>query len=426
LRRSRISDESQASALTSHVGEATLQFQLNQANDIPDEGEWDSLYLDYPVIVDPPNRRENIDLTFNRNSLVLDNDLGLRVLADDAGRAFTVQVDNRMMVGREEHWAFRQMLYRLRGQQAPVWMPSFNRDIELSRAALTTDNFINIKKIGYAYTGGRIDGRDHIMLPGGSCSAIVGLGGAPTAAEEHLSLGAPLGTAWPAGTFASFMDTCRLASDDIEIQHHTDTDGAAECNMGFRSFRDPRTVPDPISYPIASVSKVFATCGAPAVEEASCVPAFETGYWGELMIRTDIGTDTPVIFPWSWSMTLSRGGVPQGTIYSADGAYSTYHGGRSDAFELPYIPMIGWESKFLMPAVAVPLGEAGFPDDPFAAGDPDMLHINIQWPYGDWIFHGTGVGIMGIKFSRIDGDIVDFGEIAIVGLWPSSYDIPAL
>lgn len=425
LRRSRLSDESQAAAITNRVGEATLQFQLNQANDIDDEGVWDTIYAGYPVIENAPNRRENIDLTFNRNTLLLDNDLGLRVLNDDAGRAFTLQVDNRMMTGRAEHWAFRQMLYRLRGQQGGIWLPTFNRDIELSRAALTTDNFINIKKIGYAYTGGRIDGRDHIMLPGGHCSAISSLGGAPTAAEEHLALSAPLGTAWPAGTFASFMDVCRLASDDIEIKHHTDTDGVAESNLSFRSFRDPRTPPSVIDSPIPSVSKVFAMCGAPAVEESSCVPAFETGMWGEFVIRTDIGTDTPVIFPWSWSMTLSRGGVVQGGISAADSAYTTYHGGRADAFALPYIPMIGWESKFLTPDIAVPLGEDGFADDPFAAGDPDMLHINIQWPYTDWILHGTGVAIMGIKFHRIGGGTIDFGEIPIVGLFPSSYDIPA-
>jgi hypothetical protein len=117
LRRSRISAESLLAAITNHVGEATLQFELNQGNDIPDEGAWDTMYLGYPIIEIPPNRRENLDLSFNRNSLVLDNDHGLRALADDAGRAFTVQVDNRMMVGRAEHWAFRQMLYRLRGQQ---------------------------------------------------------------------------------------------------------------------------------------------------------------------------------------------------------------------------------------------------------------------------------------------------------------------
>jgi hypothetical protein len=80
LRRSRISDESQASALTSRVGEATLQFQLNQANDLPDESTWTTLYGGHPIILDPPNRRESLDLTFNRNSLLLDNDLGLRVL----------------------------------------------------------------------------------------------------------------------------------------------------------------------------------------------------------------------------------------------------------------------------------------------------------------------------------------------------------
>jgi hypothetical protein len=124
-----------------------------------DEGAWDSMYLGYPVLETPPNRREQIDLSFLRNRLLLDNELGLRAISDDAGRAFTMQVDNRMMSGRAEHWQFRQMLYRLRGQQAAVWMPTFNRDIELSRAAASTDAFLNIKQIGYGYTGGSMDGQ---------------------------------------------------------------------------------------------------------------------------------------------------------------------------------------------------------------------------------------------------------------------------
>jgi hypothetical protein len=286
LRRSRISDESQASALTNHVGEATLQFQLNQANDLPDEGAWATLYGDYPIIVDPPNRRENLDLTFNRNSLLLDNDLGLRVLSDDAGRAFTVQVDSRMMVGRAEHWAFRQMLYRLRGQQGTVWLPSFNRDIELSQDRLAADAYLNVNKIGYGYTGGVIDGRQHLLIDGTYPVKVTGVGVEPSPAEERLNLLAAAGAPLSAGTFGSFMDTCRLASDDIEIMHYTDTDGAAECNLNFKSFRDPRIVPDPISFPIPSTEMSADNCGTPAAEEAACVflPATFDGWYYKVWV----------------------------------------------------------------------------------------------------------------------------------------------
>jgi hypothetical protein len=426
LRRSRISDESQASAFTSRVGEATLQFQLNQANDLANEGSWDSMYLGYPVIETPPNRRENLDLTFNRNSLVLDNDQGLRVLNDDAGRAFTVQVDNRMMKGRAEHWAFRQMLYRLRGQQGTLWLPSFNRDIELSQAASAADAYLNVKKIGYTYTGGLIDGREQIFFPGGLVVNVAGTGAEPSPAEEHLTLTAPLGTDLPAGAFGSFMDTCRLASDDIEIQHHTDTDGAAECNLGFRSFRDPRTTPDPIYYPIPVVDFIPETCGSPAPEEAACATV-DSGYWGQIFVRTDLGPNYPVIGPWSWSMSLWKEGVQQAALFNSDGKYSAYDGGGGALPGGGYDYLLGWTSSFLTESAAMP-EEAGWATNPFAAGDADELRINIQWPYNDYIFpggstFGDGQGTMSIMFQAIGGSLIDFGTIPIFGLWPASYTL---
>jgi hypothetical protein len=430
LRRSRISDESQASALTSRVGEATLQFQLNQANDIANEGAWDTMYLGYPVIETAPNRRENLDLDFSRYSQVLDNEQGLRVLNDDAGRAFTVQVDNRMMHGRAEHWAFRQMLYRLRGQQGTIWLPSFNRDVELSQAALAANAYLNIKKIGYAYTGGLIDGRKHVLLPGGLFANITGTGAEPTVAEEHLTLTAPLGADLPAGTFGSFMDTCRLASDDIEIMHYTDTNGVAECNLGFRSFRNPRTELDPISvsYPIPAAGIIPETCGDPAPEEASCVD-LPSGYWGRIIVRTDLGPNYPVIGPWSWSMTFTQGGVFQAQMFNSDGAYSSYNGGGGFVVD-HYDYLLGWTTYFYTPDMVMPV-EAGYATDPFVAGDPDAMHINIQWPYNDYIFpggstFGDGQGTMSIMFQRIGGPLLDFGTIPIFGLWPAGYDLVPL
>jgi hypothetical protein len=432
LRRSRISDESQASALTSRVGEATLQFQLNQANDLPDESTWTTLYGGHPIILDPPNRRESLDLTFNRNSLLLDNDLGLRVLNDDAGRAFTVQVDNRMMVGRAEHWAFRQMLYRLRGQQGTVWLPSFNRDIELSQDSLATDSYLNVKKIGYAYTGGVIDGRQHILIDGSYPVQVDGLGAEPSPAEEHLNLLAAAGTPFAAGTFGSFMDTCRLASDDIEIMHHTDTDGAAECNLSFKSFRDERTIPDAISSSIPVATQLSTLCGAPAAEEAGCVPTFETGFWAKILVDSSLGPNIPVIGPWAWQFSFWRGGVFQARMYSSDN-YTIFDGGGPDPWTLPYNYLQGWTSYFYDGPTAIAHGEHDWVTDPFIDGPPDLLKVEvIQWPYNNYIFpggsvFGDGLGSMSINLQLVGtGEIINFGVIPIFGLWPASYDLPAL
>lgn len=431
LRRARISQESQITALSNRVGDATLQFQLNVASDLADEGAWDTTYAGYPVITVAPNRRENLDLTFNRNSLILDNDLGLRVLYDDAGRAFTTQLDNRLVVGRADHWAFRQMLYRLRGQQGTVWLPSFNADIQLTRRALATDSYLVVNKIGYAYTGGSVEGRQYVLMPNGVVTKITGTGAAPTDAEEHLNLPGPLGEALSAGASGSFMDTCRLASDDVEIQHHTDTDGASECNLNFRSFRDPRTVPAITGYPIPTTAKASTFCGAPAAEEAGCVPAYDTGFWGKMLVNTTLGPNVPVIGPWAWNMTFKREGVELLTVYSSDN-YSVADGGGGFVVD-HYDYLQGWTTYFYDHPTALTHGENGWATDPFIDGPPDECVVNvIQWPYNNYIFpggstFGDGQGSMSINLVvENSGEVVNFGIIPIFGLWPASYDLPAL
>lgn len=272
LRRARLDQESALSALTSHVGDATLVFQLNQANDIADEGTWPSLFNSHPILTAKPNRRETIDLNFERNSLVLDNDHGLRELGDDAGRAFTAQSHMTMQRGRADHWAFRQFLYRLRGRQGAIWIPTYNRDLCVAQPYTLGDPALAIKKIGYELTGGAVSGRRFVLFADGSTAEISDVGAPPTADSESLVLSGPLGADIAAGTFGSFMDTCRLASDDIEITHHTDTDGVSECNLAFRSFRDERVIPNPIYFPLPDADKNETLCGTPA--EAGCVPGF--------------------------------------------------------------------------------------------------------------------------------------------------------
>lgn len=269
LRRARLDDQSDSSAITSRVGEATLRFELNQANDI-DEGAWDAEYGSYPIILEEPNRRENIRVTFGMETVLADNDVGLRELTDDAGRAFTLQNHLLTLVGREEHWAFRQMVYRLRGQQGAVWVPTFNADVELSRGADAGDTQIDVKQVGYAYTGGVIDGRAHLLIDGTIPREITAVDVAPSPTEERLILDSALGSDLPAGVTASFMDTCRLGSDSIEIKHVTDSDGVAESTLSFRAFRDTRIAPDPTNYPIAVAARSGVNCGSPT--DGTCVP----------------------------------------------------------------------------------------------------------------------------------------------------------
>ena len=359
LRRSRISQESMFSALTNRVGEASLQFQLNQANDIADEGAWAVIYGDYPILLDKPNRRENLDLSYLRNSLILDNEHGLRELADDAGRAFTISANSYMMVGRAEHWAFRQMLYRLRGAQAAIWVPSFNRDFELSQDRLAADAVLDIKQIGYSYTGGAVSGRAHVLIDDSVTAEINGTGAALSASEERLTLAAALGTDLPTGSFGSFLETCRLSDDTVEIKHYTDTSGAAECQLNFRSFRDERVAVDA---PFVTPTDVMNAdpCGSVVAD-----------YFATLTFDYDVGGVLPT--PGLQNVRLVsfyRGGVEIASLTSSTGGWTDTVNGDGNITQQSCRIGVGTFYNYTAD------------DNPFAGGWPDQIHVQQQFPFG--------------------------------------------
>lgn len=431
LRRARLQDQSAASAITSRLGEATIRFDINAANDIADEGAWDLIYAGYPVILEEPNRRDVLKLTFGAETVLVDNEVGLRELSDDAGRSFTMQTHLMMLAGRAEQWSFRQMLYRLRGQQGAVWLPTFNADLELSRNRASGDALLDVKKVGYAYTGGLVDGRQHILIDGAITRKITALGAAPSAAEERVVLDGALGAALATGATASFMDISRLASDNIQIHHITDSDGVAEASLSFRAFRDVRTAPDPINYPIPAAVTFPSICSAPAAEEASCIGFDTRGAWGKIIVRTNLGPCTPVIGPWQWIFTLKRAGVVQATMLAVDN-YTDYNGGGGLQTDGSFDYLNGWTTFFFTPAEAGPRGEVGFATDPFVLGAPDELSVDvIQWPYNDFIFpagsYNPLLGFGGNMSLQVDilgsSSLINFGTIPIIGLAPSSYDL---
>lgn len=270
LRRARLEDQSGVAAITSRVGQGTLRFDLNRANDLADEGTWDVVYGGYPILLEEPNRREDLKLTFDRNQIVVDNGSGLRELTDSAGRAFAIRNHLLTLVGRAELFAFRQLAYRLRGQQGSVWLPSFNQDVELTRDRLAADAVLDIKQIGYAYTGGAVSGRDHLLIGNLPCR-VTGTAAALADGEERLVLSAPLGEDIPAGEFGSFLETCRQSADAVQIHHITDSDGVSEATLSFVGFRDERTTPDPLDSPIPAAEREAELCGTPDV--TTCVPA---------------------------------------------------------------------------------------------------------------------------------------------------------
>jgi hypothetical protein len=350
VRVSRLALESSMAAITSRVGSATLAFEVNQADDFP-EGVWSGLeYLGKPVMETGPNFREAVDLSFLRKSEVLDNETGLTHLNDSAGRAFTVQMHSWLLSGRQAQTEFRSMLYRLRGKQKAIWLPTFRNDLILSAPAAAADEHIDVKKIGYAYTGGDISGRKHFIFRSeGVTGEIDGTAAAPSTAEERLTLAAAIGEDIEAGRYASFMEVGRLDQDTVEITHHTDSDGAAECRTAFRSFLDERIEDEITEPPMPSSLMNDDDCGV---------------IWHmKIRIEWDHGVETPSELPTTLSITKNPSYFG---AYDSIGAGVVVHQGEVETTEIT-VGLETWASdpfgSGMYYKFAITFPEAAFSED---------------------------------------------------------------
>lgn len=262
LRLARLSTDTSLDALTSTVGEAVLLFQVIEPNDYLETEPTDLLFEAVPVLTTPPNRSETITTDHVRLSSERDNSTGIPYRVDPAGRAFQIQGHSWIKRGRQEQAEFRAFLYWLRGRQRALWLPSFNQDFVTSRASLLASISLDIQKIGIAYAGGVIPGRDAFLVDG-TPARITDLGAPQSSAEERLRIGAGLSAAVAAGKTGSFMSPARLNQDTVELLHHADSDGAMECSLTFQTFNDIRDASGTIYYPIPVATMNSIACGYP-------------------------------------------------------------------------------------------------------------------------------------------------------------------
>lgn len=265
LRRGRVSTDD-IRLMTSRVASSRARFTLDALDDV-DAGAWgdDGWTVDWsgvPLLVRQPNWREEIDIRLLWNAVTLDGDVGKIALVDTAGRAFPSQQHHWLLHGRSEQMAFRKMLHRLRGRLGSLWVPTFTQDMIVARAALSGATHLDIQNIGFGYAGGPAEGRERILISGDATALVSSMGSALVSSEERLMLSAGLSRAVAVGEMASFVDRMRLDQDAIEIEHHTDSDGAAESTLIFRAISPVRdgSADGHLSIPVAGMTA--GRCGS--------------------------------------------------------------------------------------------------------------------------------------------------------------------
>lgn len=207
-------------------------------------------YRGLPLFVERPDESEDLSHGWARLQLMLDNGSGLPRRTDTARVGLPVHAHTWMLLGRAEHSAWRSLLYGLRGRQRPMWLPTHADDLTLAVATPAEGLSIDVvacglaKFIGSDVPAGRRDVR--IELSNGTAvhCRVTGVEALAGGLERLTIQAAPGVTLQPAGvapvhvTRMSWLQLCRLESDEVELLHVTDADGAARCGVVFRALRD--------------------------------------------------------------------------------------------------------------------------------------------------------------------------------------------
>lgn len=121
---------------------------------------------------------------------------------------------------RAERWKARKWLHRLRGKQRPFWIPSWNRDLEVTVDFSSASSGLVVKAIGYPILYGVKD--IMIQLKNGTRVFRRVLSGmSNNDGTETLSLDATVGVTATVNDIdmVCFMSHVRLDADSVEINH---------------------------------------------------------------------------------------------------------------------------------------------------------------------------------------------------------------
>ena len=234
--------------------ECPVTFQVMEPNDYPMLLDPVSdAYVDYPIPFRPADMEDDITFEYQRIYAELDNQMSVSVRRDLGDQGFVVQQLEVLLHGRQQHATFKSWLYFMCGKVQPQFVPTFFRDMNyLSYATtLATDDFIFIDRCGISeYMGNTTGGRKIVGLyfrDGTNILCTLELTRVIGDNVETMLFTAPIGKAFGPADLKriSFGNIMRQDSDQVEILHYADVQGASTCTTVFRTISDNLRVDDP-------------------------------------------------------------------------------------------------------------------------------------------------------------------------------------
>lgn len=245
VRTARLVEPPRISRLTDQTASVSARFDVVEACDWPLVSDA-PMYRGYPVLARRPDETETLSSGWQRALLTLDNEFGRPFVLDPADWAAPTQAHHWRMHGRVERAVVRSWLYTLRGRQQAVWRPTHADDLTLAANVAGTATALDVANVGLARFAGLRPGRRDVRIDlrgGQSFHRRITAAVALDDDIERLTIDTALGVDMRPRDVQriSFLVLSRGDSDESEIEHHTDSDGAADASIVLRAVRDSDT-----------------------------------------------------------------------------------------------------------------------------------------------------------------------------------------
>jgi len=175
-----------------------------------------------PVVIDPPELiRGSVAEQYGRDVDVLDNATGIIAKLPTSTTPGQSSMVAWTRMDAEEKWRLFEWLHQCRGRWRSFWLPSWNKDVVITKNIVAGDDFIEVIAVGFAATYGLPCWLEIRFATSRAIQKIISVStdGAPGTERLHFS-GAFSGGA-PASSVVrvSKLTRMRLNADRIEVQH---------------------------------------------------------------------------------------------------------------------------------------------------------------------------------------------------------------
>lgn len=174
------------------------------------------------VLADPAlGFQDSFNFSHDADFAVLGGDTGPFEIVSNSTVNETAQDHGWVCRTLEAAWKLRQFVHAMRGRQSAFLVPTFRRDLVLTRAAAPSDTILYVANRGLTANRSADSLRTYLAFRPAVGSIVVrpvtGIAEL-SASEETITLYSSAGVAAAAGDNLCWVDKCRLASDEVTFE----------------------------------------------------------------------------------------------------------------------------------------------------------------------------------------------------------------